>query len=151
MIEMVDTRTPEQRRRIMQSVGTRNTLPELVVRRAVHSLGFRFRLHRKDLPGTPDLVLPRLRKVIFVNGCFWHGHEGCKKGALPKSRAEYWEPKISRNIERDRQVRTLLRDSGWDVLTVWQCQTKDTQALGRLLNDFLWSTPKRSEIANQFR
>ena len=141
---MVDTRTPDQRRRIMQSVGTRNTLPELIVRRAVHALGFRFRLHRKDLPGTPDLVFPRLRKVIFVDGCFWHGHQGCRKGALPKSRVEYWEPKIRRNIERDKEVRSLLRDSGWDVLTIWQCETKETETLGSRLKDFLWSTPKRS-------
>ncbi|WP_298107442.1 very short patch repair endonuclease [Bradyrhizobium sp.] len=134
---MADTRTPAQRRRIMQSVGTKNTLPEKTVRRIIHALGFRFRLHRRDLPGTPDIVLPRLRKVVFVNGCFWHGHRNCKKGALPKSRPEYWGPKIARNIQRDVEVRAKLKAAGWDALTVWQCETANPDRVRRRLKDFL--------------
>jgi DNA mismatch endonuclease (patch repair protein) len=121
----------------MQSVGTKNTLPERTVRRIIHALGFRFRLHRRDLPGTPDIVLPRFRKVVFVNGCFWHGHKGCKKGALPKTRPEYWGPKIARNVQRDAEVRMKLKTAGWDVLTVWQCEAAEPDRLRRRLKDFL--------------
>jgi len=118
---MADTRSPDQRRRIMQSVGTKNTGPELKVRRALHALGFRFRLHRKDLPGSPDIVLPKWRTAIFVHGCFWHGH-GCSKGRAPKSRLDYWLPKIEANRERDVTNENRLREQGWQVLTIWQCE-----------------------------
>lgn len=107
------------------------------MRRIAHALGFRFRLHRRDLPGTPDLVFPRLRKVVFVNGCFWHGHAGCKKGALPKSRPEYWGPKISRNVERDAEACAKLEAAGWKTLTVWQCETRDVDIMRRRLREFL--------------
>ncbi|MGO4334915.1 very short patch repair endonuclease [Labrys sp. KB_33_2] len=133
---MVDTRTQDQRRRIMQSVKTKNTGPEMVVRRAAHALGFRYRLHRKDLPGTPDLVFPSLRKAIFVHGCFWHGHD-CKKGRLPKSRLSYWAPKIERNMERDANAVNALVENGWQVLTLWQCQTTDAEVLEESLKGFL--------------
>ncbi|MEJ0077627.1 MAG: very short patch repair endonuclease [Alphaproteobacteria bacterium] len=136
---MADTRTPQQRRRIMQSVGQRHTGPELVVRRVVHALGYRFRLHRRDLPGRPDVVLPRYKMAIFVNGCFWHGHSRCRKGRLPKSRREYWEPKIARNKERDAAAIRKLKGMGWSVLTVWQCQTRDGAALSSMLRTFLES------------
>jgi DNA mismatch endonuclease (patch repair protein) len=119
---MADTRTPDQRRRIMQSVGTKHTGPEMKVRRALHTLGFRFRLHRKDLPGSPDIVLPKWRTAIFVHGCFWHGH-GCAKGRPPKSRPDYWLPKIEANRQRDASNERRLREQGWNVLTIWQCQT----------------------------
>ena len=129
---MADTRTPDQRRRIMQSVGTKHTRPEMTVRRALHSLGFRFRLHRKDLPGSPDIVLPKWRTVIFVHGCFWHGH-GCAKGQPPKSRPNYWLPKIAANRERDARNESRLREQGWRVLTVWQCETADGRTIAEQL------------------
>lgn len=125
---MADTRSKEQRRRIMQSVGTRNTGPEVLVRRVLHRLGFRFRLHRKDLPGSPDIVLPKWRTVLFVHGCFWHGH-GCSKGRLPKSRLDYWEPKIDANRRRDAEAAEKLRAAGWRVLTIWQCECKDERTI----------------------
>lgn len=104
---MVDLRTVEQRRKIMQSVGTVHTGPEMVVRRTLFALGYRYRLHRQDLPGKPDIVFAKKRKVIFVRGCFWHGH-GCPKGRLPKSRLDYWGPKIERNRQRDRETESAL-------------------------------------------
>ena len=148
---MADTRSPKQRRRIMQSVGQKDTGPELVVRRAAHRLGYRFRLHRKDLAGRPDLIFPRLRKAILVNGCFWHGHEGCRKGKPPKSRFEYWGPKISANKERDAMVVEQLTRDGWAVLTVWQCETTDPVALSTRLKDFLVSPENPIDIPRQRR
>jgi DNA mismatch endonuclease, patch repair protein len=133
---MADTRTPEQRRRIMQSVKGKDTTPEMVVRRLAFGAGYRYRLHSKALPGTPDLVFPARRKVIFVNGCFWHGH-GCSKGRLPKSRPEFWGPKIDRNKQRDADALERLRLLGWKALTIWQCETKDSGALRRTLIKFL--------------
>lgn len=133
---MPDTRTPETRRRIMQSVGTQNTGPEMIVRRLLHKAGYRYRLHRRSLPGTPDIVFPAKRKVIFVNGCYWHGHR-CSKGRLPKSRLDYWGPKIEKNKARDRRNVAALRRLGWKALTVWQCQTKDLDRLRARLVDFL--------------
>jgi DNA mismatch endonuclease (patch repair protein) len=132
----VDTRSPEQRRRIMQAVGTKNTGPEMKVRRILHALGLRFRLHRKDLPGKPDIVLPRHRKVIFVHGCFWHAH-GCAKGQPPKSRSDYWLPKLARNVERDRTKKEHLESLGWKVLVVWQCEIKETEQLTARLQAFV--------------
>jgi len=133
---MADTRTLEQRRRIMQSVGQKDTAPEIAVRRVAHALGYRYRLHRKDLPGTPDLVFPSRRKVVFVHGCFWHGH-GCSKGRLPKSRPEFWIPKINRNRARDGAAERALRELGWESLTLWQCETKDLEAMKDKLVGFL--------------
>ncbi|MFN4275866.1 MAG: very short patch repair endonuclease [Ferrovibrio sp.] len=133
---MADTRTPEQRRRIMQAVGTKDTLPEWAVRRTLHRLGFRYRLHRKDLPGTPDIVFPSLKKAINVHGCYWHGHD-CSKGRLPKSRLSYWGPKIERNRQRDTEKESALKDLGWDVLTIWQCETAPPDGLEERLLRFL--------------
>lgn len=144
----MDTRTPEQRRRIMQSVGTRNTGPEMVVRRLAHRLGFRFRLHRKSLPGSPDLVFPRYRSVIFVHGCFWHGHD-CPKGRPPKSRVDFWIPKIERNKVRDAESVKALVSSGWRVLTIWQCETGDEARVRRRLRAFL--KPKKHGVADRER
>jgi DNA mismatch endonuclease (patch repair protein) len=98
-------------------------------------MGYRFRLHRKDLPGTPDIVLPSRRAIVFVHGCFWHGH-GCKIGQSPKSRPEYWQPKLARNRDRDREKAAALEDAGWRVLTVWQCELRDISALERKLEIF---------------
>lgn len=133
---MTDTRSPEQRRRIMQSVKTKDTGPELTVRRALFAAGYRFRLHRRDLPGSPDIVLPGRRKAIFVHGCFWHGH-GCSKGKAPKSRPEYWTPKIAANRQRDRRNIRALRALGWEVYTVWQCDLRDIPSLLHRLGIFL--------------
>lgn len=133
---MVDTRSPEQRRRIMQSVKTKDTGPELTVRRALFAAGYRFRLHRKDLPGSPDIVLPGRKKVIFVHGCFWHGH-GCAKGRASKSRRDYWGPKLKANRDRDARNRIALMELGWDVLTLWQCELSDLEALNMRLQTFL--------------
>ena len=139
----MDTRTPEQRRRIMRSVKSRNTGPELVVRRLLHGMGYRYRLHRKDLPGRPDIALGPRRKAIFVHGCFWHGHD-CPKGRLPKSRLDYWQPKVDKNRERDRTKEEQLKSVGWSVLTIWQCETKDLETLAARLQDFVDSDEIRS-------
>ena len=125
------------RSQIMARVKATDTSPELAVRSIVHSLGFRFRLHRRDLPGAPDLVFPRLRKVIFVHGCFWHGHS-CARGArVPKTNREYWLAKIARNAKRDRATRAALAKSGWRVLVVWECRLNNRAALTAKLRRFL--------------
>src|SRR5471030_3245696 len=126
----------EDRSRIMRAVRSKNTLPELTVRRLVHGLGYRFRLHRKDLAGKPDLVFPSRRKVIFVHGCFWHQHS-CREGRIPGSNPEYWVPKLKRNVERDASARAELQAAGWKTLTIWECQTAGSAALGRVLREFL--------------
>lgn len=126
----MDTRTPEQRRHIMQSVKTRNTGPELVVRRLLRAMRLRYRGHRKGLRGTPDFIFPKFKVAMFVHGCFWHGH-GCPKGRLPKSGLDYWAPKIERNRTRDAAATKALRKEGWRVITVWQCQTKNAERLER--------------------
>src|SRR5258707_796807 len=133
---MADTRTPEQRRRIMQSVKTRDTVPELTVRRILHRLGYRYRLNAGKLPGRPDIVFPGRMRAIFVNGCFWHGH-GCHKGMAPKSRLNYWEPKLAANRQRDAAQLTALHALGWSVLTVWQCEIGDPEVLTAKLVGFL--------------
>ena len=124
----------------MRRIRKVDTKPELAVRRIAHRLGFRFRLHRRDLPGTPDLVFPRLRKVIFVHGCFWHQHD-CPLGSRqPSANTGYWLPKLARNVERDRLARLRLASEGWDVLVVWECQTRRAQALEHVLAQFLHSS-----------
>jgi|SRR5579871_1689076 len=133
---MADTRSPEVRRRIMQAVRTRDTGPEMIVRRLLHFLGFRYRLHRKSLPGSPDIVFPSRKRIVLVHGCYWHGH-GCPKGRLPKSRLDYWRAKIESNRRRDRRNIRSLRRLGWAVLVVWQCETHDARLLQRRLLRFL--------------
>ena len=118
----------------MSKVHSKDTTPEMKVRRMVHSMGYRYSLHRSDLPGKPDLVFRRLKKVIFVHGCFWHMHL-CKE--LPKSNLEYWKPKLEDNVKRDRKVRRELKKLGWDVLVVWECWTKKPETLHRRLAKFL--------------
>lgn len=132
----MDTRTPAQRRRIMQAVKSKDTSPELTVRHLLHALGYRFRLHRKGLPGRPDIVFPGRKKAIFVHGCFWHWH-GCAKGQLPKSKLDYWQPKLAKNVERDRTKQEQLESLGWKVLVVWQCETKERTGLECKLRAFL--------------
>jgi DNA mismatch endonuclease, patch repair protein len=132
----VDTLTPQQRSAAMAAVTGKNTAPELIVRKLLYSLGYRYRLHVKDLPGKPDIVLRKRRCVVFVNGCFWHGHD-CARGAAPSSNVEFWEGKIGKNRERDRRVHEELSMNGWRVLTIWQCETKDRIHLMRRLSLFL--------------
>ena len=132
----MDTRNPEQRRRIMQAVNTKNTGPELAVRRLLHGLGYRFRLHRKDLPGKPDIVLPRYRTAIFVHGCFWHAH-GCSKGLPPRSNLHYWLPKLDQNVDRDKRKIEQLRSLGWRVEVIWQCELMEIGALATRLDTLL--------------
>ena len=134
---MTDTFTPEERSEIMRRVKGTDTTPELIVRRLVHRMGFRYRLHRKDLPGSPDLAFPGRKKAIFVHGCFWHGHSGCKRARIPQTNREYWERKISRNSERDKESARLLKKMGWKTLVIWECRTRDLEALGKRLARFL--------------
>ncbi len=120
---MADPFTPAERSRIMAAVRSRDTAPEMIVRRLVHRMGYRYRLHVRELPGTPDLVFPRLRCAVAVDGCFWHGHR-CGACRMPATRRDYWAAKIARNIARDRRTRRALRRAGWRVLVVWECQTR---------------------------
>ena len=133
---MADTRSPAQRRHIMKSVGTKNTGPELLVRKLLHSEGYGYRLHVRGLPGRPDVAMIGRKKAIFVHGCFWHGH-GCGKGKAPKSKLDYWGPKLDANRARDERNRTDLEAAGWSVLTVWQCDTKDLEGLRKRLVAFV--------------
>jgi DNA mismatch endonuclease (patch repair protein) len=120
----------------MRAIRSKDTTPEITVRSLVHGLGYRFRLHRKDLPGTPDLVFPVRRKVIFVNGCFWHSH-ACKVGLIPKTNREFWLPKLRRNKARDKKNLKALMQQGWDPLVIWQCELEDSGALRRRVKRFL--------------
>ena len=120
----------------MGRVGARDTKPEMRVRKLVHRLGYRFRLHRRDLPGTPDLVFPGRRKVIFVHGCFWHQHR-CPRGSQPASNTEFWETKLRKNVERDRKNIAELAAAGWSVLVVWECETKSPASLAKRIISFL--------------
>jgi DNA mismatch endonuclease (patch repair protein) len=134
---MPDYLSREARSAHMRRIRKVNTTPERIVRKKLYALGFRFRLHRGDLAGTPDIVLSRLQKVIFVHGCFWHQHKDCRLARLPKTRLDYWLPKLRRNQERDAANRKLLESVGWGVLVVWECDTKDPEALGKRLEAFL--------------
>ncbi|MEM8986197.1 MAG: DNA mismatch endonuclease Vsr [Pseudomonadota bacterium] len=136
-----DVFSPEKRSAVMRAVKAKDTKPELKLRKALHALGFRYRLHRKDLPSKPDLVFPGRRAVIFVHGCFWHGHD-CKRGArIPKQNRAYWEAKIARNKARDERNINALTDIGWRVLTVWECQLKDIKKAADAAAAFLEKTP----------
>ena len=121
----------------MRAIRSRDTAPELAVRSALHRAGFRFRLHRSDLPSVPDLVFPKYRKVIFVHGCFWHSHSCKRGGRVPKTNRPYWSQKLARNRQRDNEARRQLRKRGWGVLTVWECQTKQIDRLLPRLRRFL--------------
>lgn len=125
-----DVFTPAKRSEIMSRVRSRNTKPELFVRSLLHAMGYRFRLHRKDLPGSPDIVLPKYRTAVFVHGCFWHQHLGCRKATFPKNNSEFWEAKLKRNRERDLEAQRKLEESGWNVLTLWECEVKKAAATG---------------------
>lgn len=126
----------ERRSWLMGRVRQRNTKPEILVRRVLHAMGYRFRLHRKDLPGRPDIVLPKFRKAIFVHGCFWHRHD-CKKATIPKSNDKYWSNKFAENVKRDNKAIAELTRLGWASMIVWECQTRDINALSKSLSAFL--------------
>lgn len=121
---MGDRLSTEERRHIMSRVRSKNTRPERTVRSLAHNLGLRFRLHRSNLPGKPDLVFPRWRTIILVHGCFWHQHIGCKKCTLPHTNADFWSAKLSRNVERDAQTKAELERLGWSVAVIWECETR---------------------------
>ncbi len=150
MWSAMDTVSPKERSRIMASVPQRHSTPEIAVRRLVHSMGYRYRLHRRDLPGTPDLTFISRRKVIFVHGCFWHRH-GCRLTTTPETNAEFWANKFRENQERDERVVRQLTRAGWGVLVVWQCEIKDEGELAARIRSFLGDdgppsrSPRREE------
>jgi DNA mismatch endonuclease (patch repair protein) len=133
----MDKLTQEQRSANMRAVRGRNTGPELLVRRIAHGLGYRFRLHRSDLPGKPDLAFPGRHKAVFVHGCFWHQHKGCPRGGSPESNRDFWQAKLARNVARDAQQVAALNERGWWTLVIWECQTKDEKRLAARLRRFL--------------
>jgi DNA mismatch endonuclease (patch repair protein) len=128
---------PAKRSLIMAAVHSKNTKPEIVVRNIVYRLGYRYRLHSGKLPGHPDLVFAGRRKVVFVHGCFWHRHSGCRYASSPKTRVEFWQSKFLANVARDERTRLELERSGWKVLTVWQCELKQLESLVERLDEFL--------------
>ena len=132
----LDTVSTSVRSAVMRRVKSKNTAPELTVRRTLHALGLRFRLHSQLLPGSPDVVLPRHKVAVFVNGCFWHRHYGCSKSTMPATRVEYWAQKFQRNVQRDVLSEALLCQQGWRMLVIWECETKDKAQLEIKLRKF---------------
>ena len=139
--KMTDTFSPETRSRIMRRVRGLNTKPEIKVRSFLHRSGLRFRIHCKNLPGKPDIVLPKHSAVVFVNGCFWHQHQGCKRADIPHSNREYWRSKLQRNVERDRDVKKELESNGWRVFIIWECELTE-ERLKSLVHGILRRAPK---------
>jgi DNA mismatch endonuclease, patch repair protein len=134
----MDNLDAQRRSENMRQIRSRDTKPEMLLRSLLHRHGYRFRVHRKDLPGKPDIVFPGRRKVIFVHGCFWHQHSDCREGRIPGSRQEYWGPKLRRNQQRDAIVQRALRDDGWHVLVIWECEfAKGLEPLLRIVETFL--------------
>jgi DNA mismatch endonuclease (patch repair protein) len=144
---VADRHTPAQRSANMARIGSKHTKPELRVRRAAHALGYRFRLHRRDLPGNPDLVFPRLRLAIFVHGCFWHQHPGCQRAVLPASRPDYWLPKLARNQARDATARDALEAAGWHVAEIWECALSTDAAARTAVADALAGAERAAQVA----
>ena len=134
LVYMTDVLTPRQRRFNMQQIKAKNTKPEMLVRKFLHAAGFRFSLHNKKLPGKPDIVLPKYKTVIFIHGCFWHGHKSCRYFVVPKTRTRWWLDKINRNKANDEKAVKVLRKEGWKVITVWECGLKPAKAETTLLN-----------------
>ncbi len=135
---MADIIDSQRRSENMARIKGRDTGPELVVRRIAHRMGLRFRLHRKDLPGRPDLVFPRHRLAVFVHGCFWHRHSGCRYAYTPKSRVAFWMKKFAGNVTRDQRNEEALRNLGWQVLVIWECETRDEDHMGRRLAESIY-------------
>lgn len=134
---MTDTLSRQQRSENMARIRSKDTQPELRVRSLLHGLGFRFRLHSKQLPGSPDIILPKYNAVVFVHGCLWHGHSKCRRGRRPKSNVDYWNRKITRNLERDATNAELLRRLGWKRIVIWECELKDTNQIVNKLTSLL--------------
>ena len=140
----MDKLSPEQRSWNMSRIRSSNTKPEIVIRSLLHRMGYRFRLHRKDLPGKPDIVLPKYKSVIFVHGCFWHRHKGCKYAYNPKSRQEFWENKFRANIKRDKEVKRQLQEKGWKVLVIWECELSNISSVKDKIDELLGKDNKYS-------
>ena len=136
---MTDTISPERRSENMRRIRSKDMIPELRVRRLLHAMGYRYRLHGKGLPGHPDIIFPKTKRAIFVHGCFWHQHAdaSCRETRVPKSRLEYWAPKLERNKQRDSESVMILAQMGWQILVVWECQVQDTTTLRKRLIAFL--------------
>ena len=127
---MADVVSPAKRSQMMSGIKGKNSLPEMLVRKALFAMGHRFRLHRRDLPGTPDIAMPGRKIAIFVHGCFWHAHQGCKYAKTPSTRTEFWRAKLQGNVDRDRRAAAKLAEMGWRVLNVWECATRDLASKG---------------------
>lgn len=122
---MADIWDKNKRSDVMSKIRSKNTKPEIILRSALHRLGYRFRIHIKDLPGRPDIVLPKFNTIIFVQGCFWHYHEHCKEGRIPKTNSKYWKEKLYKNVERDKKHQQQCKDLGWKVIVVWECEIEN--------------------------
>lgn len=149
---MVDVVSQAKRSQMMSGIKGKNSLPEMLVRKALFAIGHRFRLHRHDLPGTPDIVMSGRKIVIFVHGCFWHAHLGCKYARTPSTRTEFWAAKLKGNVERDRRATNKLTEMGWRVLNVWECSTRDPEAAASLpeaLRQWIGSDAQVGEISAQ--
>ena len=133
----MDTVNSETRSRIMSRIHGKDTVPEMAIRRLIHGMGYRYRLHDRSLPGSPDLVFRSRKKVIFVNGCFWHRHHGCRLATVPKTNVEYWTEKFRLNSERDRKTHEEFELLGWKILLIWQCEIRDTEKVKRKIIKFL--------------
>ena len=134
---MADHLTKEKRSWNMSRIRSKDTKPEIIVRSLLHQMGYRFRLHRKDLPGKPDIVLPKYKTVIFVHGCFWHRHKGCKRCTTPSTNKNFWLLKFQRNLDNDKTNKTKLRSQGWTVAVIWECETQCTKKLSAIIKNFL--------------
>lgn len=146
---MTDVVNPATRSRMMAGIRSRDTKPEIIVRKALFAAGFRFRLHRKDLPGRPDVALPGRKVAVFVHGCFWHEHTGCRYAKTPATRREFWETKLAANVERDRRAREALLSAGWRVLIVWECATR-SPAVRDSLPELLTRWIKGHDLSGEF-
>ncbi|MHA3690359.1 very short patch repair endonuclease [Akkermansia sp. AKK6] len=131
----MDVFSPEKRSQVMSRIRSKDTKPEKIIRSILHKMGFRFRINLKDLPGKPDIVLPKYKTIIFIHGCFWHQHEGCKIASKPKSNSEYWKSKFTRNIERDKRNQDDLRTMGYRIIVIWECEVKNIQNNHEILNN----------------
>ena len=135
MSSEVKHKVSEQRSRNMSAIKSKNTKPEIKVRKVLHSMGYRFRLHSKNLPGSPDIVLPKSKTIIFVHGCFWHRHENCKYATTPKTRQEFWNKKFKKNIERDLEIQENIKNIEWRSVVIWECETKNIDYLKEKIID----------------
>lgn len=143
----MDTHTPEQRSKNMSHIRSRNTSPELAVRRILHKMGYRYRLHKKDMAGKPDIYLKKYRLAVFIHGCFWHQH-GCKRSVIPKSNIEYWTPKLEKNVSRFALHSEVLMKKGYNVFVVWECETKNVKTLEELLKKELARLKKMQAVSH---